>query len=434
MQTINITHELKRFEQHLAQNPQTILSAKFGDGKTYFLNEYIRQHEADTFFVVLHPVNYVVSPNEDIFEYIKRDILCSLVHRSEFQEIDWNDALKEVLNYDTLLETVDTIASNIPLGNLATIPFHLFKKVDNKFAIDKYFDRFKHTKGGLFEFDQFTFAIQRTIRAIQKVGQRCILVIEDLDRLDPGHLFRILNVLSAHIDSDKCTNKFCFDNIVAVLDYDTTRHIFHHFYGEKANYEGYMSKFMSSHPFEYSITKVAHEQLEAYLKNDCRIESLGNFPKNTSGLSLVEKINNMSVRDVEHVLNGIEHQIIQCDVEICASTKIRPIDYATKLFSVLVKMNYKVSSKLLANYFGASINNLRVLNNYLLTTPNISGDLIKFQRSLIGIYMALDGDYSIVTNIGDGGGYMSNIVISEVIDKAINIIKKQVKDCDQVVI
>ena len=97
-------------------------------------------------------------------------------------------------------------------------------------------------------------------------------------------------------------------------------------------------------------------------------------------------------------------------------------------------MNYKVSSKLLANYFGASINNLRVLNNYLLTTPNISGDLIKFQRSFIGIYMALDGDYSIVTNIGDGGGYMSDIVISEVIDKAINIIKKQVKDCDQVVI
>ena len=63
MQTINIAHELKRFEQHLDQNSQTILSAKFGDGKTYFLNEYIQQHEADTFLVVLHPVNYVVSPN-----------------------------------------------------------------------------------------------------------------------------------------------------------------------------------------------------------------------------------------------------------------------------------------------------------------------------------------------------------------------------------
>ena len=434
MEIINISNKLRDFEEHLNLNRQTIVSAKFGDGKTYFLNKYIEQHEQDTFFIVLHPVNYVVSSNEDIFEYIKRDILCSLVHRSEFQETNWDEALKELFRYDTILETVDTIATNIPCGNLLTLPFHLFKKVDDKFAVDKYFDRFKNTKGGLFEFDQFTFAIQQTLNEIKKNGLRTILIIEDLDRIDPEHLFRILNVLGAHVDEDKNTNKFGFDNIVAVLDYDTTRHIFHHFYGEKANYEGYMSKFMSSYPFEYSITKVAHEQLEAYLKNDCRIESLGNFPKNTSGLSLVEKINNMSVRDVEHVLNGIEHQIIQCDVEVCTSTKIRPIDYSTKLFSVLVKMNYKVSSKLLANYFGASINNLRVLNNYLLTTPNISGDLIKFQRSLIGIYMALDGDYSIVTNIGDGSGYMSDIVISEVIDKAINIIKKQVKDCDQVVI
>ena len=434
MEIIDITNKLRDFEEHLKLNRQTIVSAKFGDGKTYFLNQYIENHNDDTFFIVLHPVNYVVSPNEDIFEYIKRDILCSLVHRSEFQETNWDEALKELFRYDTILETVDTIATNIPCGNLLTLPFHLFKKVDDKFAVDKYFDRFKNTKGGLFEFDQFTFAIQQTLNEIKKNGLRTVLIIEDLDRIDPEHLFRILNVLGAHVDEDKNTNKFGFDNIIAVLDYDTTRHIFHHFYGEKANYEGYMTKFMSSYPFEYSITKVAHEQLEAYLKNDCRIESLGNFPKNTSGLSLVEKINNMSVRDVEHVLNGIEHQIIQCDVEVCASTKIRPIDYATKLFSVLVKMNYKVSSKLLANYFGASINNLRVLNNYLLTTPNISGDLIKFQRSFIGIYMALDGDYSIVTNIGDGGGYMSDIVISEVIDKAINIIKKQVKDCDQVVI
>ena len=434
MEIIDITNKLRDFEEHLNLNRQTIVSAKFGDGKTYFLNQYIENHNDDTFFIVLHPVNYVVSPNEDIFEYIKRDILCSLVHRSEFQETNWDEALKELFRYDTILETVDTIATNIPCGNLLTLPFHLFKKVDDKFAVDKYFDRFKNTKGGLFEFDQFTFAIQQTLNEIKKNGLRTVLIIEDLDRIDPEHLFRILNVLGAHVDEDKNTNKFGFDNIIAVLDYDTTRHIFHHFYGEKANYEGYMTKFMSSYPFEYSITKVAHEQLEAYLKNDCRIESLGNFPKNTSGLSLVEKINNMSVRDVEHVLNGIEHQIIQCDVEVCASTKIRPIDYSTKLFSVLVKMNYKVSSKLLANYFGASINNLRVLNNYLLTTPNISGDLIKFQRSFIGIYMALDGDYSIVTNIGDGGGYMSDIVISEVIDKAINIIKKQVKDCDQVVI
>ena len=72
-------------------------------------------------------------------------------------------------------------------------------------------------------------------------------IIEDLDRLDPVHLFRILNVLSAHIDYKSTTNKFGFTNIVAVLDYETAKHIFIHFYGEKANFDGYMSKFIGSH-------------------------------------------------------------------------------------------------------------------------------------------------------------------------------------------
>ena len=435
MTTIDITHELKRFEQHLAQNSQTILSAKFGDGKTYFLNEYIRQHEADTFFVVLHPVNYVVSPNEDIFEYIKRDILCSLVHRSEFQEINWNDALKEVLNYDTLLEMVDTIAPNIPLGNLATIPFHLFKKVDNKFAIDKYFDRFKNTKGGLFEFDQFTFAIQRTIRAIQKVGQRCVLVIEDLDRLDPGHLFRILNVLSAHIDSDKCTNKFCFDNIVAVLDYDTTRHIFHHFYGEKANYEGYMSKFMSSHPFEYSITKVAQQQLFNYIEKECHFSALCEFPANVNNVTLPKCLASLSVRDVVHILDKIELQIDSQDVELPYHNGIiRSADYLTRLLAVLVRMVYRVGYNALIDFLVDDLEWFKLLNNYVLLSPkaeykvlNINSDTFTFET------VERDGCNSIVWH-SPFIGTDSNVSVKDIAKKALNTAIDKVRDCHQIII
>ncbi len=435
MTTINITHELKRFEQHLYRNPQTILSAKFGDGKTYFLNEYIRQHEADTFFVVLHPVNYVVSPNEDIFEYIKRDILCSLVHRSEFQEINWNDALKEVLNYDKLLETVDTIASNIPLGNLATIPFHLFKKVDNKFAIDKYFDRFKHTKGGLFEFDQFTFAIQRTIRAIQRVGQRCVLVIEDLDRLDPGHLFRILNVLSAHIDSDKCTNKFCFDNIVAVLDYDTTRHIFHHFYGEKANYEGYMSKFMNSHPFEYSITKVAQQQLFNYIEKECHFSALCEFPANVNNVTLPKCLASLSVRDVVHILDKIELQIDSQDVELpYYNGVIRSVDYLTRLLAVLVRMGYRVGYNALIDFLVDDLEWFKLLNNYVLLSPkaeykvlNINSDTFTFET------VERDGCNSIVWH-SPFIGTDSNVSVKDIAKKALNTAIDKVRDCQQIIV
>ena len=435
MTTIDITHELKRFEQHLAQNPQTILSAKFGDGKTYFLNEYIQLHDADTFFVVLHPVNYVVSPNEDIFEYIKRDILCSLVHRSEFQEINWNDALKEVLNYDTLLEMVDTIAPNIPLGNLATIPFHLFKKVDNKFAIDKYFDRFKNTKGGLFEFDQFTFAIQRTIKEIQKAGQRCVLVIEDLDRLDPGHLFRILNVLSAHIDSDKCTNKFCFDNIVAVLDYDTTRHIFRHFYGDKANYEGYMSKFMSSYPFEYSITKVAQQQLFNYIEKECHFSALCEFPANVNNVTLPKCLASLSVRDVVHILDKIELQIDSQDVELPYHNGIiQSADYLTRLLAVLVRMVYRVGYNALIDFLVDDLEWFKLLNNYVLLSPkaeykvlNINSDTFTFET------VERDGCNSIVWH-SPFIGTDSNVSVKDIAKKALNTAIDKVRDCHQIII
>lgn len=435
MTTINITHELKRFEQHLFRNPQTILSAKFGDGKTYFLNEYIRQHEHDTFFVVLHPVNYVVSSNEDIFEYIKRDILCSLVHRSEFQEIDWNNVLKEILNYDTLLETVDTVASNVPLGNLATIPFHLFKKVDDKYAIDKYFDRFKHTKGGLFEFDQFTFAIQRTIQAIQMHDKRCVLIIEDLDRLDPGHLFRILNVLSAHIDSDKCTNKFCFDNIVAVLDYDTTRHIFHHFYGEKANYEGYMSKFMSSHPFEYSITKVAHEQLFNYIEKECHFSALSEFPSNVNNVTLPQYLASLSVRDVAHILDKIELQIDSQDVELPYHNGIiRSADYLTRLLAVLVRMGYRVGYNALIDFFVDDMEWFKLLNNYVLLSPkaeykvlNINSDTFTFET------FERDG-YNLIVWHSPFIGTDSKLSVRDIAIKALNVAIDRVHDCHQIIV
>lgn len=67
--------------------------------------------------------------------------------------------------------------------------------------------------------------------------KKTLLIIEDLDRIDPAHLFRILNVLGAHLDfcnqRDIKPNKFGFDNIVTVFDYEITSHLFHHFMGKK---------------------------------------------------------------------------------------------------------------------------------------------------------------------------------------------------------
>ena len=433
MKTIDISHELTRFHQHLENNRQTILSAKFGDGKSYFLNEYMNQHSDDTFFVVLRPVNYIVSQNEDIFEYIKRDILCSLVHRKEFKEIDWNQLCKDFFGYDNVLEGVDKIASNVPFGNLLMAPLHLFKKIDDKYAVDKYFDRFKNTKGGLFEFDQYSFAIKHTIEEIQK-NRKCVLIIEDLDRLDPGHLFRILNVLSAHIDLDKSANKFGFDNIVAVLDYETTKHIFTHFYGAKANYDGYMSKFMSSHPFEYSITRVAHEELIKYLEKQCWVSLPFEVPAGINKVSFPNFIATLSVRDIVHILDEVENQIDSTDVEIYNDYKIKSNDYITRFLSVLVRMKYKITYESLLDYFIEDYNWFKILNNYVLFARNSAGKVFSINSDVFTFHMKTTDFVYSVTWHTPAFGSNSQVSVKEIADKALRTALSKVKDGKQILV
>lgn len=68
---IDISGNLNNFAQYLEKTDRIILSAKFGDGKTYLLNE-LRNDEAmkDKYeFFTICPVNYSVAKNEDVFEY-----------------------------------------------------------------------------------------------------------------------------------------------------------------------------------------------------------------------------------------------------------------------------------------------------------------------------------------------------------------------------
>lgn len=78
---IPLDDKVKDFGFHLRANARTILSSRFGDGKSYFLNT-IRNDQvlANEFeFLTLYPVNYQVADNKDIFDMIKRDILFQLM-------------------------------------------------------------------------------------------------------------------------------------------------------------------------------------------------------------------------------------------------------------------------------------------------------------------------------------------------------------------
>lgn len=281
--------KVDEFTQYLETADRIILSAKFGDGKTYFLNELKKNKnlsEEYEFFTV-YPVNYSVASNEDIFEYIKRDIICQMYARHELNPFDIDAFFDAVVSFADVASIVSFLLSFIPGGELYNKILDRFVKAKDKYKEQKhvgeeYLTKFESKIGGLYEDDGYTKLIRETIKWIKEdhgrdhKARKTVLVIEDLDRLDPQHIFRILNILSAHIDDttepDNVSNKFGFDNIVLVMDYETTEHIFHHFYGAKANYSGYMSKFLARAPFRYSIKELARNQLVEKIGRTLKIE------------------------------------------------------------------------------------------------------------------------------------------------------------------
>lgn len=138
------------------------------------------------------------------------------------------------------------------------------KEIDQSAFLDNYLSTFD--ENSVYENDIITKIIRDNIKAYQmKNGKRVVLVIEDMDRLDPAHLFRIMNVFSAHmdygyrsmlpIDNTLVGNKFGVSNVVFVMHEKNTEALFHHFYGECADYEGYMSKFYNKDIFRFSLAE-----------------------------------------------------------------------------------------------------------------------------------------------------------------------------------
>lgn len=314
LRTIDLKEKIKDFAQYLATTDRIILSAKFGDGKTYLLNQLRSNEELskDYKFFTIYPVNYSVAKNEDIFEYIKRDIIVQLDKEGLLDKVDLDAVFNSLFNFEDIKALVSFLLSFVPGGSFYDKVIQKFcdkkKEYDGKkHTKDKYLASFSQIKGSIYENDGYTSLIRNAIEWMKEdhvmngpewKKKKAVLIIEDLDRLDPKHLFRILNVLSAHIDDtttpDVVTNKFGFDNIVLVMDYETTSHIFHHFYGKDACYEGYMSKFLSRVPFRYSIQPFIAIQIEQELSKELGITHIF-----TTFFKLWMRIRDLSIRDLK---------------------------------------------------------------------------------------------------------------------------------------
>lgn len=389
---IDITKELIAFEKHLKNNERVILSAKFGDGKTYFLDEfkerfskgkeYLTKYE----FITLYPVNYQVSDNKEIFEYIKRDILIQMVLKGMIEpncQISEAHYLQHYImnNHLTLVQDIIQVLPSLGIGNEGLVwtglmaglsglsflntqkeKYEQFKKdiesMDDIKLVEKFCSSFADQQGGCYELDLITEIIIQSIKKFKEEhkGTNVVLIIEDMDRLDPAHLFRLLNIFSAHLDryniykkteelSDYIlSNKFGFDNIITVFDYDNTKEIFAHFYGENANFEGYINKFISGNVFRYSINQVATENLNTLLKNECGVE-FSDFGINYAGMRARTNIHqvslSLSVRDIHKILSKYDKNLSLGVYGFRTGIQIRMTNSLTKLISILRLMGFE---------------------------------------------------------------------------------------------
>lgn len=293
---IPVDDAIERFQNHLLSHDRVILSAKFGDGKSFFLNEFKKKCEdskdSPFKFITLYPVNYQVLENKDIFEIIKHDVLLQMLM---LRMIDVNYETTNEMALAFYLQThfstvADSFFSMLHLiGNADPQIKGLFgifksiswvkslkdkvnavkKEIDQSDFLDSYLATFDEKS--VYENDVVTKIIRDNIDTYQKSNnKKVVLIIEDMDRLDPAHLFRIMNVFSAHmdygyrslqpIDDSLVDNKFGVSNVVFVMHEQNTKALFHHFYGDYADYEGYMSKFYNKDIFNFSL----NEEKEKY--------------------------------------------------------------------------------------------------------------------------------------------------------------------------
>lgn len=315
---IDITESLVDFKHMLDSDSRVVLSSGFGGGKTYFIDQFKKAYSSEYYFLTLYPTNYVISDNESVLEYIKRDI-CFQIAKDfciEEDKIDFkgilNDLLEE-LSIDDLLLVLSLIPALQPIvlpllanrnNKSKSNPklFGIFSK--NKYTSDKYIKSFEKA-GSIYDNDVFTKFIKRILESFRKVDhKKTVLIIEDMDRIDPGHMFNILNIFGSHIDrhfidsTDTTQNKFGFDKLITVMSFDNCRNLYENKYGESVDFEGYITKFLSSKPFKYSITSSARNMVAEKLYSLLYLD----IEKDMDVLNEIKrKLDHFSVRDLERI-------------------------------------------------------------------------------------------------------------------------------------
>lgn len=273
MKPLTVNQPKKKFEEFLASknNHRIIFSGIFGNGKTTFLKAYFRENK-DYLAIHLFPTNYTTSKNEDVFELIKFDTLYEILKlQPELSEFKFEKVYATYLAiYKTPKILVDPISSLIeaipmigkPIATILKSAFNLNEAIkkeikktedsDNK-KILAFAKRSFNKIGSPYENDLYTELIKKLLERIKtnNSNKKTILIIDDLDRIEPDQIFRLLNVFSVHFDVDGSENKFGFDQVLFCCDANNIRKIFHNRFGVDVDFNGYFDKFYTGEIFYF---------------------------------------------------------------------------------------------------------------------------------------------------------------------------------------
>jgi hypothetical protein len=288
MDAIDISKQKENFDYFLANynTERIIFSGIFGIGKTYFLNDFFSSHKK-YFSISLYPTNYSVAKNEDIFELIKYDILYEILNdKPDLESLSTTnfEALAFIANEDiynlfkAFIEAIPTVGKRTlsilkPLEQLVKVLQDTKTKLGNNESehIEKFAHNFHIEKGSIYENDFYTQLIVKLIGNVKiKLNKEIVLVVDDLDRIDPDHIFRILNIFAAHFDiavREGSKNKFDIDKVILCCDINNIRNIFKNRYGADVDFNGYIDKFYTCEIYHFNNKKLISDTINNFVSS-----------------------------------------------------------------------------------------------------------------------------------------------------------------------
>ena len=317
---INLRYPDVTFGQFLdlEDNKRIFFSGKFGIGKTFFLKDFFQARKDRYDVYHLFPVKYQITSNEDIIKLLRYDILVELVQKypdlldadNKNDSISWLQQvgffIKQSNTQESLLNCVANVANAIPaLGRPVAETADFIREI-RKLAqgwqetgmqlrqsdIEKMYQDMQQYKNETNELDG---VLNKTIKEHKGTKNRkSVLILDDFDRIDPEHIFRILNVFSSLLKIDKDghgqveDNKFGFDYVIIVGDRVNIENIFRHRYGQDADFVGYFDKFVSIYPYEFDNRTEVQAEIPKLIQN---LEHLkGNYTSDKHGRNYMELV------------------------------------------------------------------------------------------------------------------------------------------------